>query len=103
MLLGDARRLKQLIMNLVKNAIKFTEKGSITIKALYEKNSQTLTVKIVDTGMGLNKKEILKLFKHFGKLKRTAAVNSAGVGLGLTIVKQIVESGGGQVSVTSPG
>ena len=57
----------------------------------------------MDTGHGIHQKDISGLFKKFGKLKRTAAINSAGIGLGLTIVEQIVESGGGRVSVFSKG
>ena len=57
----------------------------------------------MDTGHGICKKDISELFKKFGKLKRTASINSAGIGLGLTIVKQIVESAGGEVSVFSKG
>ena len=90
-------------MNLVKNSIKFTEEGYIVIEVDYEQSQSLLSVKIRDTGVGLSENEIPKLFKKFGKLKRTASVNSAGIGLGLTIVKQIVESGGGIVDVSSPG
>ena len=90
-------------MNLVKNAIKFTEKGSISVKATYDENSELLNVSVEDTGHGICKQDISELFKKFGKLQRTAAINSAGIGLGLTIVKQIVESAGGKVSVYSEG
>ena len=57
----------------------------------------------MDTGHGICQEEVSELFKKFGKLKRTAAINSAGIGLGLTIVKQIIESAGGRVSVFSEG
>ena len=57
----------------------------------------------MDTGHGICQEDIFELFRKFGKLQRTAAINSAGIGLGLTIVKQIVESAGGQVSVFSEG
>ena len=56
-----------------------------------------------DSGIGIAQKDMSKLFTRFGKLQRTAKVNSEGLGLGLTIVKQIVEQTGGKVTVTSPG
>ena len=57
----------------------------------------------MDTGHGICQEDVSELFKKFGKLQRTAAINSAGIGLGLTIVKKIVESAGGKVSVFSEG
>ena len=58
---------------------------------------------VEDTGVGIEADDISKLFSKFGKLHRTADINSEGLGLGLTIVKQIVEAGGGQVNVESEG
>ena len=93
-------------MNLIKNALKFTSKGSIKIKAVYNDEliaSPELSVEITDTGVGFAAEDIDKLFTRFGKLQRTATINSEGLGLGLTIVKQIVDSAGGNVSAFSPG
>ena len=56
-----------------------------------------------DTGVGIAPEDIKKLFNRFGKLQRTAKMNSEGIGLGLTIVKQIVELGGGEIKVFSNG
>ena len=88
-LLGDERRFKQVLINLVKNALKFTPSGSIEIKASYSRNhdSNLLIVHIKDTGKGITIEEIPKLFTRFGKLQRTAELNNEGIGLGLTIVK----------------
>ena len=58
---------------------------------------------VEDTGVGIELDEQPRLFKKFGKLHRTAAMNSQGIGLGLLIVKQVVESSGGSISVTSRG
>jgi len=91
------------MVNLIKNAIKFTEEGSITVKTKYDPLTRLLSVRVVDTGLGISREDVRGLFKKFGKLQRTAAINSAGIGLGLTIVKQIVESAGGKVSVSSDG
>ena len=58
---------------------------------------------MVDTGTGIAKEDFPKLFTRFGKLHRTAIMNSEGIGLGLTMVKQIVESSGGQIAFESQG
>ena len=103
-LLGDERRFKQVLINLIRNAIKFTKMGSIKISVKYEKSFPSiLHVKVKDTGVGIEEKDLQRLFTRFGKLQRTAAINSEGLGLGLTIVKQIVEMAKGQVWVTSRG
>jgi len=91
-------------MNLMKNALKFTEKGMIKIRAYYEgPPTFMLIVDIIDTGVGIAAADMGALFSRFGKLHRTAAMNSDGIGLGLTIVKQIVESAQGKVTVASDG
>ena len=92
-----------MLLNLVKNALKFTRKGSIDIKAGYDSESMKLIVYVKDTGAGIAKEDISKLFNRFGKLQRTAKLNKDGIGLGLTIVKQIVEKSGGKVGVKSEG
>ena len=103
MLLGDERRLKQVLINLLQNAYKFTSTGSITIKACYKEIDRTLVIHVKDTGAGIATKDLPKLFTRFGKLHRTADMNHNGIGLGLSIVKQIVEQSGGQISVHSDG
>lgn len=92
---GDERRLKQVLINLVKNAKKFTDEGGIDIKVSYSVANTSLIFHISDTGVGIAKQDLPKLFNRFGKLERTASQNSEGIGLGLTIVKAIVEKAGG--------
>ena len=88
----------------MKNAMKFTRSGMIKIKARYEgQPSQMLEVDIIDTGAGIAPEDMAALFSRFGKLLRTAEINSEGIGLGLMIVKQIVESASGRVQVFSEG
>ena len=73
MLYGDQRRFKQVLMNLVKNAIKFTSKGSIKIKACYRgPPDNLLIIHVQDTGKGIAPEEFSKIFRKFGKLQRTA-------------------------------
>ena len=86
-LLGDERRFKQVIINLVKNAKKFTEEGGIKIKVSYNESNSSLVVHVEDTGVGIAERDLTKLFNKFGKLERTAMQNAEGIGLGLTIVK----------------
>jgi len=84
-LVGDSRRLKQILMNLVRNAIKFTHFGNIDIFANFSDNR--LSVDVRDTGHGIAEEDIPMLFTRFGKLQRTASLNHDGIGLGLNIVR----------------
>ena len=87
-LVGDERRFKQVLINLIKNALKFTKKGSIDIRTSYHPlENQMLKVQVIDTGVGIAAEEIDALFTRFGKLQRTADMNNEGIGLGLTIVE----------------
>jgi signal transduction histidine kinase/CheY-like chemotaxis protein len=102
-LTGDAIRLNQILMNLVGNAIKFTDHGkvSIDVKSISsdEKNCR-LRFRVTDTGIGIAENKLQKIFESFeqaGDNKR----RSAGTGLGLTIVKQLVELQGGNIKVKS--
>ena len=91
-------------MNLVKNSIKFTKKGSIAIKACFlPAPDNLLVIHVKDTGTGIEKEDFLKVFTRFGKLQRTAEINNEGLGLGLNIVKSIVEKSGGFVNIESEG
>ena len=76
-----------MLINLIKNAIKFTYRGQIKIKAWFNLPLSSLIVHIVDDGVGIAKEDFPTLFTKFGKLHRTAEQNSTGIGLGLMIVK----------------
>ena len=91
------------MINLIKNALKFTTLGQIDIKMSYSKEEKLLIVHVKDTGVGIAKEDLPKLFQKFGKLHRTADLNHGGIGLGLTIVKEIVEKSGGKICVRSKG
>ena len=80
-----------MLINLVKNAKKFTLVGGIKILASYDYKYQRLIVHVQDSGVGIAQEEMSKLFTRFGKLHRTAKQNSEGIGLGLTIVESIVQ------------
>ena len=95
--------MKQVLINLVKNAKKFTPKGTIEILAAYDYEEGCLYVHVKDTGKGIAEEDLRKLFTRFGKLQRTALANSEGIGLGLNIVRTIIEKAGGSINVHSDG
>ena len=103
-LMGDAVRLHQIILNLMSNAIKFTEKGSITVSAvLLAEDAESVTVEfaVKDTGIGISADKITVIFDNFQQASSETARLFGGTGLGLAIVKQLVEAQGGTVSVKS--
>ena len=96
--MGDHIRLKQVLVNLTKNAMKFSYKQWVKIKVCFNAESEQLVIHVVDNGRGINKAEMKKLFSLFGKLDEHDAdspVNNEGIGMGLYICKQIVDNTGG--------
>lgn len=102
-LYGDTVRLKQILINLVKNGLKFTRGGQVGIVMTYDQTEALLKVHVVDSGQGIREEDMEILFKQFGKLRRTAAMNSEGIGMGLMICKNLVSKNGGTISVQSEG
>ncbi len=97
---ADNDRLKEVLINLVGNAIKYTPaKG--TIEIFHEQQPGMLVTHIKDDGIGMSQEEQAKLFEKFYRVKNTKTASISGTGLGLFIVKQIVEKMGGQIWVTS--
>ena len=92
---GDNLRLQQILINLVKNALKFTVSGSVRVLMAFDTSEQMLNVHIVDTGKGIREEDMCKLFLLFGKLQSTASMNSEGIGMGLMICKNLVNINGG--------
>ena len=84
---GDKQRLQQVLINLLKNATKFTREGQINILVSFNRYENMLIVSVLDTGVGITKEQFPKLFTRFGKQHRTSRQNSEGIGLGLTIAK----------------
>jgi len=105
MLKGDALRLGQVLLNLVGNAIKFTEQGSIMVRIARQKISDdghiTLAFSVADQGIGMTQEQLDRLFQPFEQADASTTRNYGGTGLGLVISKQLVELMGGEISVTS--
>lgn len=87
----DGQRIKQVLLNLLQNALKFTARGSITVRASYDRTTKYLSFSVTDTGLGISESDQKKLFSLFGKLNSNAAVNTNGIGLGLNTCKKICE------------
>jgi signal transduction histidine kinase len=103
-LLGDPLRIRQVLLNLIGNAIKFTVRGNITVDVKIEaKNGQQLTlgVAIIDTGIGIRPDRLESIFQAFTQADGSTTSKFGGTGLGLTISTQLVELMGGQLSVES--
>ncbi|REJ82371.1 MAG: response regulator [Bacteroidetes bacterium] len=101
---GDETRFTQVIMNLAGNAIKFTEKGGVTISASVEKvmgEDYLIRFGVKDTGIGIPQDKIDKIFESFGQASSDTTRKFGGTGLGLTISKQLVELHGGLLNVDS--
>ena len=102
-LIGDKVHIKQIINNLLSNAIKYTEKGSITlnVKCINENDRCNLIISIKDTGRGIKKENIDKLFTKFDRLDVELNTTIEGTGLGLAITKSLVDMMGGKINVQS--
>jgi PAS domain S-box-containing protein len=97
---GDAARLRQILVNLVSNAVKFTKQGGVTIRLGVKQNErQHLLIEVEDSGPGISPNDQKRLFKPFVQLTENSA--QEGTGLGLTITRQFVQLMGGTISVDS--
>jgi len=103
-LIGDPGRLRQILVNLVFNAIKFTEQGEIVVRLRKLDEAQgriTLQFNVQDTGIGIPQKAARRLFRSFSQVDASTTRKFGGTGLGLAISKQLVEMMGGEIGVTS--
>ncbi len=102
-LVGDEQKLRRVIMNLVNNAVKFTQEGCVTITITYRREDYgvNLIVSIKDTGIGMNDVELEKLFTSFNQVDTKRNRQEGGVGLGLAISQAIVRKMGGFITVKS--
>jgi signal transduction histidine kinase len=96
---GDERRIAQVLLNLVGNAIKFTEEGGVRVQARAKKSKFVVTV--ADTGPGIAASEQARIFDEFQQVDSSNTKTKGGTGLGLAISKRIIEMHGGRISVHS--
>ncbi|WP_242145539.1 MULTISPECIES: two-component system histidine kinase PnpS [unclassified Bacillus cereus group] len=98
--IGDSSRLKQIFINLIHNAIIYTPVGGTVSVSLFE-DKQNAYVKVADTGIGISKEEIPRIFERFYRVDKARSRNTGGTGLGLSIVKHLVEAHHGMITVES--
>ena len=97
---SDKRRIKQILMNLVSNAIKFTDQGNVKIEVKLL-NNKDLEVTVSDSGIGIKKEDMEKLFQPFQQIDMSSSKSHEGTGLGLYLSKKIIDLLHGDISVTS--
>ena len=100
-LVADRRRTKQMIVNLLSNAIKFTPGGGRVELAAQRMPDQTTVIVISDTGVGMTEDQIALALEPFGRIEGSAATDPTGTGLGLPIVKNLIEAHGGKLQILS--
>jgi len=96
---GDQQRIAQVLLNLVGNAIKFTEQGEVKVEVAV--SDETFFISVSDTGPGISKPDQKKIFEEFQQADGSSTREKGGTGLGLSIAKKIVEMHGGQIWVES--
>lgn len=104
MLIGDAQRLRQILNNLLNNAIKFTREGGITVRTCldrYYNNQALLRISVQDSGIGISQSGQRELFHAFTQVDSSSSRRATGSGLGLAICKSLVEQMGGEIGVES--
>jgi signal transduction histidine kinase len=97
----DGAKLKHILQNLINNALKFTQKGSVSVSARYVPETQTVQFQVADTGIGIPQEMLPLIFEIFQQVDSSETRNYGGVGIGLYIVKKYTALLGGQIEATS--
>jgi signal transduction histidine kinase len=98
-IVGDRRRFQQIVMNIVGNAVKFTERGSVTLRCAARRGN--LVVAVQDTGIGIPREQWKQLFRPFHQVDTGTTRKHEGTGLGLSICKRLVDLMEGSIAVES--
>lgn len=98
---SDPVRIRQILLNLIGNAIKFTDYGDVSLHLKYDDNSKKLALEVSDTGVGINSEHLAHLFQPFTQADTSTTRRFGGTGLGLALSKQLAEMLGGSISVKS--
>ncbi|MDB5465233.1 MAG: multi-sensor hybrid histidine kinase [Phenylobacterium sp.] len=97
----DPDRLRQILVNLIGNAMKFTDRGSVRVRVGYDRRAERLVIEVIDTGPGIAAEARQKLFRRFSQVDGSSARGKGGTGLGLAICHGLAQAMGGAVSVRS--
>lgn len=97
----DTDRLRQILLNLIGNAVKFTDEGTVRLKLNYNETRQTLDIRVEDTGPGMDEEQCALLFQRFSQVDASSTRRHGGTGLGLAICKKLTEAMGGEIGVES--
>jgi signal transduction histidine kinase len=99
---SDATRVKELVSNLLQNAVKYTDRGSISVRISNAPVADSVMIEVQDTGMGISEQHLTSIFEPFMQVHKTSSENSrGGIGLGLSIVKKHLDQINGTISVES--
>jgi signal transduction histidine kinase len=100
---SDRQKVKQVVLNLLSNALKFTPAGSVTISAAYDKSRRWVSISVADTGVGIPPEDRAKIFEDFRQLDTSPARGYGGTGLGLAICRRLAQMLGGSIELVSAG
>jgi signal transduction histidine kinase len=93
--------VKQIVLNLLSNALKFTPAGSVTLAAEHDPKTRNITIKVIDTGVGIPLDDQKKVFEDFRQLDSSPARGYGGTGLGLSICRRLAQMLGGTIELES--
>ena len=99
-MIGDPERLQQVLVNLIGNAVKFTDQGGVRV-SVSNRGNDGLSIEVTDTGLGIPAEQLPDIFEAFRRGSDYAQRERQGAGLGLSIVKEIVDRMGGQIFAAS--
>jgi signal transduction histidine kinase len=98
---NDRQKVKQIVLNLLSNALKFTPSGSITVGATYDSKGRSIAIAVADTGVGIGLEDQIKVFEDFRQLDSSPARGYGGTGLGLSICRRLSQMLGGTIELQS--